>query len=84
MATLKIKTTRLFDGERLRAEQPLNIIVRGDRVAEVSGQSTPQATSDDFHEIDATSLTILPGLIDAHFHPVSASTPAEKSFRVDS
>ena len=39
MTTLKIKTTRFFDGERLHAEQPFNITVRGNRVAEVSGQT---------------------------------------------
>jgi imidazolonepropionase-like amidohydrolase len=73
MTTLKIKTARFFDGERLHTEQPFNITVRGDRVAEVSGQNAPQGTAEDVREIDASSLTILPGLIDAHFHPVSAS-----------
>ena len=73
MTTLKIKATRFFDGERLHTEHPLNITVRGNRVAEVSEQTTPQGAPEDVREIDASSLTILPGLIDAHFHPVSAS-----------
>ena len=73
MTTLRIKTLRLFDGERLHTEQPLNITVRGNRVAEVSGQTARQGAAEDVREIDASSLTILPGLIDAHFHPVSAS-----------
>jgi imidazolonepropionase-like amidohydrolase len=73
MATLNIRTSRYFDGERLHAGQLLNIVTRGDRIAELSGKVEPHPPQDDVHEIDASSLTLLPGLIDAHFHPVSAS-----------
>ena len=73
MHTLKIKTARFFDGEQLHTGEPVNIIVRDDRVAEVLVQAEPHETTEEFKEIDATSLTLLPGLIDAHFHPASAS-----------
>jgi imidazolonepropionase-like amidohydrolase len=73
MATLRIKASRCFDGEKLHTGQPLNIVVRGDRVVQMSAQSTTGQGSERAIELDATDLTILPGLIDAHFHPVSAS-----------
>jgi imidazolonepropionase-like amidohydrolase len=73
MTTLRIKTSRLFDGERLHTDPSLTVTVRGNRVAELSRQTAPQRDAVDTAEIDASSLTILPGLIDAHFHPVSAS-----------
>lgn len=71
MATLTIRTRRYFDGERLHTGQQLNITVRGDRIVQVSDGSDPDPGKTP--EIDASSLTLLPGLIDAHFHPVSAS-----------
>ena len=73
MTTLRIKTSRFFDGERLHSDESITVTVRGNRITEVSGQTAPQGETADASEIDASSLTILPGLIDAHFHPVSAS-----------
>src|SRR5262249_45609319 len=73
MATLTIKTSRLFDGERLRTDNPFSIVINGDCVTGVLGQAAQPEIAADDRELDASSLTILPGLIDAHFHPVSAS-----------
>jgi imidazolonepropionase-like amidohydrolase len=73
MTTLRIKTSRFFDGERLHSDESITVTVRGNRIAEVSRQTAPHGEAADASEIDASSLTILPGLIDAHFHPVSAS-----------
>jgi imidazolonepropionase-like amidohydrolase len=71
--TCILRTRRFFDGDRLHAEAPARIVIRGDQIVEVSaGADEPQAPADAVR-LDATSLTILPGLIDAHFHPVSAS-----------
>jgi imidazolonepropionase-like amidohydrolase len=75
--TWTLKTRRFFDGDRLYADGLAAITIRGDRVVEVSTGSDPGKDRDkdgaDTHGLDASSLTILPGLIDAHFHPVSAS-----------
>jgi imidazolonepropionase-like amidohydrolase len=70
MVTLAIKTRRYFDGERLHTAQQLYITVRGDRIVGIADVAEDGTKTD---EIDASSLTLLPGLIDAHFHPVSAS-----------
>ncbi len=57
----------------MRTEPSLGIVIRGDRIDSIlaAGESTAMAA--DCQELDASGLTILPGLIDAHFHPVSSS-----------
>ena len=73
MPNLRIRTRRLFDGERLRTEPLIGIVIRADRIDSITAPGEPPAAGPDDAELDASGLTILPGLIDAHFHPVSAS-----------
>jgi len=72
MTTLTIKTGRFFDGERSH-KGPVTITVRGDRITEVSADTMRREEAAHVRVLDASSLTVLPGLIDAHFHPVSTS-----------
>ena len=71
--TLTLTTRRFFDGERFYDDRSTAITIRGDRIAEVSVASNQGEACADARQLDASSLTLLPGLIDAHFHPVSAS-----------
>jgi len=83
MSTLTVKTRRYFDGERLHTGQQLNVTLRDGRIFQISEGANETVTGavmgaatgepNQAREIDASSLTLLPGLIDAHFHPVSAS-----------
>lgn len=73
MANFRIRTHRLFDGERLRAEPSIGIEIRADRIASITSSGESARVEPGTFEIDASGLTLLPGLIDAHFHPVSAS-----------
>jgi imidazolonepropionase-like amidohydrolase len=70
MAQLLIRCGRVFDGERLRPEPDLCIEVRDGRIASIGPARDDQAG---VATIDARDYTVLPGLIDAHFHAVSAS-----------
>lgn len=70
MAQLLIRCGRVFDGERLRPEPDLCIEVRDGRIASIGPARDDQAA---IATIDARDYTVLPGLIDAHFHAVSAS-----------
>jgi imidazolonepropionase-like amidohydrolase len=70
MPQLLIRCGRVFDGERLRPEPDLCIEVRDGRVASIGPARNDQAA---ITTIDARDYTVLPGLIDAHFHAVSAS-----------
>jgi imidazolonepropionase-like amidohydrolase len=71
--TLTVTAKRFFDGQNLYDNRPTAITIRGDRVLDVAMVSSPEPASNDNQRLDASSLTLLPGLIDAHFHPVSAS-----------
>lgn len=71
MAQVLIRCGRVFDGQRLRPETDLDIVLRDGRIESV-GPAGPQPSAD-AAVIDARGLTVLPGLIDAHFHAVSAS-----------
>ncbi len=70
MPQLLIRCGRVFDGERLRSEPDLCIEVRDGRIAGIGPARDDQAA---ITTIDARDYTVLPGLIDAHFHAVSAS-----------
>jgi imidazolonepropionase-like amidohydrolase len=70
MSQLLIRCGRVFDGERLRPEPDLCIEVRDGRIASIGALRDGQAA---LETIDARDHTVLPGLIDAHFHAVSAS-----------
>jgi len=58
-----IQNVRIFDGERLTS--PATVLVRGGRIAAV-GQSVDLSGVSEL--IDGRGQTLLPGLIDSHFH----------------
>ena len=73
MSNLRIRTGRLFDGERLRTEPSIGIVIRAGRIDSITAPGESSVATADSPQLDASGLTILPGLIDAHFHPVSAA-----------
>jgi imidazolonepropionase-like amidohydrolase len=73
MTSALIKADRVFDGYSMRSNEPLDILVRDGRIADF-GLISPEdalAQDSDCNVLDARGLTVLPGLIDAHFHAVS-------------
>jgi imidazolonepropionase-like amidohydrolase len=62
---LTLTTRRFFDGERFYDDRSTAITIRGDRIKEVSVASNQGEASADARQLDASSLTLLPGLIDA-------------------
>lgn len=71
MAALRICCDRLFDGRQLRTDANLCISMQDGRIESVAGADFSPAEHATY--IDARGLTVLPGLIDAHFHAVSPS-----------
>lgn len=55
---------RLIDG-RNGIEQPMDVAIRGNRIAKVAGKIDPQQAT---KTIDARGLLVCPGLIDLHAH----------------
>lgn len=69
MTTLHIRCDRLFDGQQPKAGADLDISVRDGRIEAIGAAGPAPGTT----VIDARGFTVLPGLIDAHFHAVSPS-----------
>jgi imidazolonepropionase-like amidohydrolase len=68
---IRIENANLFDGMGDAAQPGMHVLVADGRIAEVSDRAiTAQAEA----VIDASGLTLMPGLIDAHVH-ISAASP---------
>lgn len=66
---------RIFDGHSPFLSEPSFVVVRGDRIESVSARR-PDAL--DFREVDLAGMSLLPGLIDAHFHAFATETDTAK------
>ena len=61
---------RLFDGETLSLRQGVEVLVDGDRIA---GLPAPGQGPAEAQRIDCGGRTVIPGLIDTHWHTTLAS-----------
>ena len=74
------QNVRLFDGIS-GALRPASLLVRGDKIAEVSdGAIIPP---DGARVIDGGNRVLMPGLIDAHWHMVFAPNTMENMVAAD-
>ncbi len=64
--SLLIRNARVFDSEKAVLGAASDVLVRDGRIVSISGAGEEQAAAD--HVIDATGLTLLPGLYDMHGH----------------
>lgn len=71
--TLCIQAGRVFDGEKLLPGARHTVVVRAGRIVEVRDAPQSHDLGVEVEHLDLGNLTLLPGLIDAHFHPVSSS-----------
>lgn len=74
-AELRITNVRVFDSVDAQVVGPMDVTVRDGLVASVApaGPSTP---ADSALTIDGTGKTLMPGLIDAHWHAILTTVPA--------
>jgi hypothetical protein len=83
---LVIRGATLIDGSGAPPRGPVDIVVEGNRIAEIRGAGTPglplregREPRDAAREIDATGMYVLPGFIDTHGHngdPAKAANPS--------
>ena len=69
MSLVLFRNGKLFDGLSAEIRDGLEVLVENDRIKEVS--DTPISATD-ARVVDLGGRTLMPGLIDAHFHAVAA------------
>ncbi|MDQ0028537.1 metal-dependent hydrolase family protein [Arthrobacter bambusae] len=74
--TLTIRNARIFNGESREVFEG-SIIVRGGRIAAIGNDET--AASSAATVLDAGGRTVIPGLIDAHFHAYALSLTSARN-----
>lgn len=74
MTAILFHNARLFDGESLR--ESASVLVEGERIREVSERAISSASAE---RIDLAGRTLMPGLIDAHFHAYATALDLGKA-----
>ena len=73
-----IRNVRLFDGDAVT--EGASVVIRNGRIATIS--VAPTNVGADATEVDATGMTLLPGLIDSHTHSWGAAPREALNFGV--
>src|SRR6516162_4285589 len=78
VAITLFKNVRIFDGKAEKLTNPSNVIVRGNIIESVSSGSIQSPADANVTVIDGGGRTLMPGLIDVHWHAMFIrGTPAE-------
>jgi imidazolonepropionase-like amidohydrolase len=70
---LRISNVNVFDSVNARVTGPTDVTVRGGLIASITPAGSTEFSG---AKIDGTGKTLLPGLIDAHWHAAFATIPA--------
>jgi imidazolonepropionase-like amidohydrolase len=74
---------RIFDGKSDRLSAPSHVLVRGNVIEKISTTPIPADRRADTKLIDCGGRTLMPGLIDAHWHCMSAALPLNELITAD-
>jgi imidazolonepropionase-like amidohydrolase len=73
---------RIYDGAKQEVRGPADVLIQGNKIAKIS--TTPISPDPDTKVIDGTGRTLMPGLIDAHYHVMLAALPMQVALTADS
>jgi imidazolonepropionase-like amidohydrolase len=77
-ATVVLENVRIFDGKSKELSLPSNVLVRGNTIERISTDPIPTDRRADTELIDGDGRTLMPGLIDVHWHATLVRpTPAQ-------
>jgi imidazolonepropionase-like amidohydrolase len=77
-AVTLFEDVRIFDGKSARLSAPSNVLVRGNKIEAISTQPIAVDRRGDTRIIAGRGRTLMPGMIDNHWHAMLArTTPAE-------
>src|SRR5215471_6690205 len=74
---------RIFDGKSGKLSALSNVLVRGNIIEKISDKPIPTDRRADTVLIDGGGRTLMPGLIDAHWHAMLATTPLNELMTID-
>jgi imidazolonepropionase-like amidohydrolase len=74
---------RIFDGKSDQLSAPSHVLVRGNVIEKISTEPIPTDRRSDTKLIDCGGRTLMPGLIDAHWHAMFAATPLNELMVAD-
>ncbi len=66
--TVLFQNVRVFDGKSSELSPPTNVLVRGNKIEKITTEDIPVDRRADTIIIDGDGRTLMPGLIDAHWH----------------
>jgi imidazolonepropionase-like amidohydrolase len=69
------QNVRIFDGTHGQLSVPSNVLVRGNKIENISTAPIPTDGSGKIQIIEGHGFTLMPGLIDAHYHIIFESLP---------
>lgn len=68
----------IFDGKKEELSKPRNVLVRGNKIEKISSEAIPTDRSANTKIINGDGRTLMPGLIDMHWHTMLVRpTPTE-------
>ena len=79
-ADVLFRNVRIFDGHSAQLSQPSNVLVTGNVIATISADAPEPAGAT---VIDGAGMTLMPGLIDAHWHTMLARPTADMAMLGD-
>jgi imidazolonepropionase-like amidohydrolase len=76
--TVLFENVRVFDGKSAQLSGPTNVLVRGNKIEKISTAPIPVDRSGNTRIINGGGRTLMPGLIDMHWHAMLVRpTPVE-------
>lgn len=79
-AVTLFENVRIFDGKSATLSAPSNVLVRGNRIETISTRSIAVDRRADTRVIDGGGRTLMPGLIDNHWHAMLIRVTPAQSF----
>jgi imidazolonepropionase-like amidohydrolase len=74
-AGVEFRNVRIFDGHSDKLSAPSNVLVKGNRIEKISTEALPAEPGTDITVIDGGGRTLMPGLIDNHWHTMLVRPP---------
>lgn len=71
------ENVRIFDGRSSSLSEPAHVLVRGNKIDQISAAPLPNEMIGDAMVIEGDGRTLMPGLIDAHWHAAMAALPLQ-------